>query len=131
MILLDTDTCVELLRGNSVVLRRRAENRQSEAAICFMTAAELFYGAERSAFPEDNRRLVEGFLLATTVIHSETAILRRFGRIKADLKKGDVLIPDADIFIAAAALEKADRLVTGNGRHLGRIDGLRIENWIR
>jgi len=131
VILLDTDTCVEILRGNPVVLRRRAENRHAEAAVSFMTAAELFYGAERSAFPEDNLRLVEGFLLATTVLHTETAVLRRFGRIKADLKKEGALIPDADIFIAATALEKADRLVTGNGRHFGRIDGLRLENWTR
>lgn len=131
MILLDTDTCIELLRGNPAVLLRRAENRQAEAAVSFMTAAELCYGAERSAFPEDNLRLVEGFLLATPVIHTETAILRRFGRIKAGLRRSDALIPDADIFIAAVALEKAEVLVTGNGRHFGRIDGLRIENWIR
>ncbi len=131
MILLDTDTCVEILRGNPVVLRRRAENRLSEAAVSFMTAAELFYGAERSAFPEGNVRLVESFLLATPIIQSETAILRRFGRIKAVLKRDGELIPDADIFIAATALEKADVLVTGNGRHFGRIDGLKVTNWIR
>ena len=40
------------------------------------------------------------------------------------------MIPDADIIIAATAKTKCRALVTGNGKHLGRIDGLIIENWI-
>jgi predicted nucleic acid-binding protein len=41
------------------------------------------------------------------------------------------ILGDADIFIAAAALKKRDRLVTGNIAHFTRIPALRLENRIR
>jgi predicted nucleic acid-binding protein len=44
-------------------------------------------------------------------------------------KKKNQLLPDADIFVAAVTLEKAEALVTGNTRHFERIDGLALENW--
>ena len=60
MILFDTDTVIEILRGNKRVLKRRAEY-PGEVAIAFMTAAELFFGAENSAYPVENKVLVEKF----------------------------------------------------------------------
>ena len=36
---------------------------------------------------------------------------------------------DADLFVAAVALEKAEVLATGNAKHFERIEGLKIENW--
>jgi tRNA(fMet)-specific endonuclease VapC len=130
MILMDTDVCIELLRGNAKVMRRR-EAYRGEVGVCFMTVAELFYGAEKSGFPEENHRLVERFLLAAPVLQTEERILKRFGKVKASLKRASNLMPDADIFIAAATLEKAEGLVTGNGRHFQRIEGLRLEDWLR
>jgi tRNA(fMet)-specific endonuclease VapC len=55
--------------------------------------------------------------------------MRRFGIIKSELKTSNILLPDADILIAATVLEKCDMLVTGNTKHFERIDGLVIENW--
>jgi len=45
------------------------------------------------------------------------------------LKKGGVLIEDADILIASIALVEDLVLVTDNIRHFERIKGLEIENW--
>lgn len=131
MILLDTDTCIEMLRGNKRVIKKRGERRDDETAISVMTAAELFYGAELSTHPEHNLGLVEGFLLSMTVIRPDSSILRKFGELKAGLKRDGHPLPDADIFIAATALSGTGILVTGNGRHFERFQGLRIENWIR
>lgn len=130
MILFDTDTCIEILRGNKRVLKRRDEY-SGEIAISFMTVGELFYGAEISAHTVENRELVEKFILTVSVFHTDAHILKRFGRIKAELKRDNRLLPDADILIAATTLEKAEALITGNGGHFDRIPGLRIENWIR
>lgn len=96
-----------------------------------MTVGELFYGVENSTHPAENQLLVENFLLATPVFQTDTDILRRFGEMKAALKQKNHLVPDADILIAATAMEKAEALVTGNAKHFDRFDGLRIENWIR
>lgn len=128
MILLDTDVCVEILRGNAKVIRHQAACPE-ELAVSFMTAAELLYGAENSDHPERSHMLVQRFLMAVPVIRTGDEILGRFASVKAGLRRKRLLIPDADIFIGATALEYADALVTGNTNHFSRIEGLRIEDW--
>ena len=54
MILLDTDICIELLRGNAKVIEKR-QGYDEKVAISFMSVAELFYGAENRRF--ENRKL--------------------------------------------------------------------------
>jgi tRNA(fMet)-specific endonuclease VapC len=130
MMLLDTDTCIGLLRGRPNVLERRKQ-ADEEVAISFMTVAELYFGAEKSSDPAGNRRLVDQFVLSIRVIHTNTAILRHFGRIKATLHRQGVALTDADVLIAASCLDGCSRLITGNVRHYERIEGLRLENWLR
>ena len=130
MILLDTDVCIELLRGNAGVIEKR-QVREEKVAISFMSVAELFYGAEKSDATVENTTLIEQFLLTIEIIHSDLEILRKFGELKAGLGKFGNILADADIFIAASALVRCNLLVTGNIRHFKRIDSLRIENWIR
>lgn len=128
MILLDTDICIELLRGNKKIIERRGEY-DAEVGISFMTVAELYYGAESSSRKVENTGLIQQFFLTVTVIHTDYEILRRFGVLKAALKKESTLIPDADLLIAATALSRAEMLVTGNIRHFGRVPGLVTGNW--
>ena len=128
MILLDTDICIELLKGNRRVLQRRGRY-DDLVGVCFMTIAELYYGAEKSLEPETNFAAIEKLLLSLEVVQTEHSILRRFGRIKATLQKEGALLADADVLIAAATLEKADKLITGNARHYNRIPGLVLEDW--
>jgi len=94
-----------------------------------MTIAELYYGAEKSKEPSKNIDLVEKLLLSLEIIQTDIGILRRFGSIKATLMMEGIPIPDADILIASATLEKAEQLVTGNRKHFERISGLRLEDW--
>lgn len=49
--------------------------------------------------------------------------------IYADLYKRGLLIMDADILIAATALENNLPIVTNNENHFNRITGLQILNW--
>ncbi|MBN2049195.1 MAG: PIN domain-containing protein [Spirochaetales bacterium] len=130
MILFDTDICVELLRGNRDILRRRLDE-PDDVAVSFMTAAELFYGSWKSKQPEANRHLVEAFLLSVTVIHSNLRILNTFGELKSWLEGRGSVLADADLFIAATALSAGSRLITGNIRHYNRIEELKLENWLR
>jgi len=130
MILFDTDVCVEILRGNKKVIKRRQEYPW-EVSISFITVAELFYGAGNSDRPKENSVSVEKFIMTVGIIQSDLFILKRFGEIKSNLYQKNRLVADADIFIAATALEKAETLVTGNIKHFDRIEGLKIENWIR
>jgi tRNA(fMet)-specific endonuclease VapC len=130
VILLDTDICIELLRGNFSVIERR-QDYDEKVAISFMTVAELFYGAEKSNNKRKNTNLIAEFILTVEIIHSDLEILIKFGKLKVHLGKAGSILPDADIFIAAAAIVKCNMLITGNVNHFKRIEELRIENWIR
>ncbi len=130
MIFLDTDVCIELLRGNQRVIQNARLYRE-KFGLSFMCVAELYYGAQNSAYPTDNKLLVDRFLLTLSVVHTDPEILMKFGDLKSRLKKQETLIPDADLFIASTALVKGQLLVTGNTKHFQRIEGLKIENWIR
>ena len=49
MILLDTDVCIELLKGNKRILQRR-DQYDGPVGVCFMTIAELvFLGRKNKA----------------------------------------------------------------------------------
>ncbi len=128
MILFDTDTCIELLRGNKKILQR-CDRYDGIVGISFMSIAELYYGAEKSKDPSRNVDTIDNLLLSLEIIQADIPILRRFGLIKAHLQKQGVRVADADLFIAATTLERAERLITGNSRHFERIPGLVTEDW--
>jgi tRNA(fMet)-specific endonuclease VapC len=128
MILIDTDICIELLKGNKRILQRR-DQYDGPVGVCFMTIAELYYGAEKSKDPSKNIDTIEKLLITLEIVHTDIAILKRFGMIKAHLQKQGEPIADADILIASATLEKAERLITGSTKHFERIAGLALENW--
>ena len=51
--------------------------------------------------------------------------------IYTSLRKNGRIIEDADILIGASAIVRNAVLVTNNEDHLGRIEGLKIENWTK
>ena len=130
MKILDTDVCIELLRGNGRVIecRRRIPDA---VATTWITAGELAYGAAKSRAPEANQALVVAFLATLPILELDWVAAEHFGRLKADLERAGTLLADADLLIAAIALARGAGLVTGNRRHYERISELRIEDWIR
>jgi len=127
---LDTDVCVELLRGNTLIIEQR-DALNDDLSVTWMTAAELYYGAERSSAPGHNRRLVARFLETVPLIRCREASAREFGVLKAVLEKLGQRLADADLIIAAACLALDAVLVTGNVAHFSRVPGLHVEGWIR
>jgi tRNA(fMet)-specific endonuclease VapC len=130
VILIDTDVCIEILRKNDRVIAAR-DARDDDVAVSFMSVAELFYGSAKSSSREHNDSLITEFLLTVEVVQTDLPILRRFADLKSVTRDQGLLLPDADLLMAATAIEKAQLLVTGNTRHFERIPDLRIENWIR
>ena len=128
MILVDTDVCVELLKGNKRIIQRREESDDT-IGISFMSVAELYYGAEKSANPTKNHALIEALLLSVEIVQTDLPILKRFAMIKASLERSGNIIADADLLVAATAMEKGSKLVTGNLKHFERIPGLVLEDW--
>jgi len=131
MILLDTDICIEYLRGNKK-LSTKLESENVVYGISFMTLCELNYGAYNSPRVDYHLSQVNQLAGILEVIHSDQLICETFGSLKSNLKTKGTLIQDADILIGATAMIRADLLVTGNVAHFDRFEefGLKIENWL-
>jgi tRNA(fMet)-specific endonuclease VapC len=127
---LDTDVCVEILRGNPRVLQWR-RHTSSRVVTTWITACELEYGAAKSARPEQARALVAELLETLEIVGLDRAAARQFGQHKAGLRRTGATLADADLMIAAIALARGAELATGNIRQFRRFADLPLEDWIR
>jgi tRNA(fMet)-specific endonuclease VapC len=128
---LDTDSVIEILRGNPKAAHALATlSPSTNIAASSITAAELYHGAQRSADPVRRVQEVASLLSGITVLPVDEAIAARFGELKASLQAAGTVIADFDLLIAATALVHNLRLVTHNTRHLARIPGLLLDDWL-
>ena len=128
MILIDTNVCIRILRGREDAVRAFSENA-GDVAVPFMVLGELYFGAARSKDPASGKALVDRFARALPVVESSPRIMARFGAEKARLAAAGTPVEDADVLIAAAALECGGVIATGNVRHFSRFEGLEILTW--
>ena len=127
--LFDTDAISELLRPRPAAaylkwLGRLPREDQFTSAVVI---GELFKGAFRSAARDRHLQNIEDRILPmVTVLPYDKAVVRVFGRIRADLEERGEPLADADLQIAATAIYHDLVLVTGNLRHFERIGDLSI-----
>jgi len=129
--LLDTDTCINALRHNEIVLRRMLAQRRADVMVSVITEAELRTGAAKSSAPGKTARLVENFLKPLTVLEYTSEDAAAYARIRAKLERAGKPIGPLDTLIAAQAVGRKLTLVSNNQREFGRVPGLRVENWAR
>jgi tRNA(fMet)-specific endonuclease VapC len=130
--LLDTNMLVYARNGVASVVSRLDEVwEQGEVVTSLLVVGELIYGVEKSIRREENLAAVEQQLAMLDAILPPTdAIVRRFGRLKAELGRRGIIKQDIDLHIAATAIEAGATLVTNDGALLdGTIPGLTVENW--
>ena len=130
MKILDSDVCIEILRGNVEVIAKR-QTVDDDVTTTWITAAELAFGAENSRNPERNVNLVTEFLATLPVVGLNLPAALEFGRRKTRLERAGRRVADADLLIAAIAFAHGASVVTGNRKHYERFEGLRTEDWIR
>lgn len=128
--LLDTNACIRYLNGRSENIRQHLEATQPEdIVLCSVVKAELFYGAMKSAKPEENlakqHRFVSRFISLPFDDHAAEA----YSRIRARLEKSGTPIGPNDLLIAAIAVVNDVILVTHNTDEFGRVEGLKLEDW--
>lgn len=128
--LLDTNICVYFLRNRFDIDKQIAKVGWNNCCISEITVAELLYGAEGSNDVEKNVRLVEEFCSCIETISIKEA-LKVYARQKVILRKKGTPIEDMDLLIGATAVAYQYIMVTENIRHLHRLDGIQIENWVR
>jgi tRNA(fMet)-specific endonuclease VapC len=129
--LLDTDTCIALIKRKPVsILRRLVSLAPGEAGISAITLAELHYGVAKSEQKERNGLALEEFLLPLEIADFDEQAAERYGMVRVALEKSGTPIGPLDTQIGAHALSLGAVLVTHNSREFLRIPGLAVEDWI-
>jgi tRNA(fMet)-specific endonuclease VapC len=131
ILLLDTNTCIYLIKKKPPeVLRRFEEHAVGDIAVSSVTAAELHFGAQKSRRPAQNEAALEQFLLPLVVVGFDHNAAAAYGRVRAALEKRGTPIGPLDTLIAAHAVSLDLTLVTKNVREFSRVRYLRLENWV-
>ena len=133
MYLFDTDVMSRAVKAapQKALIERLARIPRALQFTTSINAAEIFYGACRTARRDELIRAFEELVLSRlTVLPFDLESARVFGRLKASLEKRGLPRSEPDLRIAAIALQYRLTIVTGNIRHFSDIPGLAVENWL-
>jgi tRNA(fMet)-specific endonuclease VapC len=130
MYLLDTDICSYLMkRTHPMLIERVRAFRPGELKVSVVTQYELEYGVRRSDRMDELGLVVAAFLGNVEVLPFEVPAARQAAQIRSNLATSGAMIGSYDLLIAGQALSLDATLVTNNTQELGRVAGLRLENW--
>lgn len=129
--LLDTDTCIHILRGKPAYIAQAQQVTPDDLAVSSITRYELLYGAWRC---ESKRRIterskVEKFLDAIHEIPFSREMADHAAEIRHELEEKGSVIGPLDILIAATARTAHLEVITDNLREFSRVQGLRCQSW--
>lgn len=127
--ILDSNICIHLLHNRLEVVEAIKKVEWKNCYITELTVVELYYGAECSNNPEKNKAIIASFLEDVEILPFNTCIYE-FCRQKARLRRLGTLIEDTDLYIGATAVAMGFILVAENVKHLSRLEGIRMENWV-
>jgi tRNA(fMet)-specific endonuclease VapC len=129
--LLDTNIVSNLVRNPHGRVADRIK-AIGEPNICtsIIVAAELRYGATKKASPRLSAQ-VQAVLGAIDTVPLDSPADEIYGSIRTQLELAGTPIGGNDLLIAAQVIALDHTLVTDNDKEFARIDGLRVENWLR
>jgi tRNA(fMet)-specific endonuclease VapC len=130
--MLDTNICIFTVKNKPQEVREAFSLHHGQLRISAITLMELIFGAEKSATPERNLAVVEGFAARLEVLdydHDHDAAAHT-GQLRAELAKLGKPIGPYDQMIAGHARSLGLVLVTNNTKKFDRVPGLRIGDWV-
>lgn len=129
---LDTNVVAALMKGDPTVVSRLRAANKTAVYLPQPVAAEIAFGLARLPSSRRRARLDEAWRALSAEIPRlpwTDEASEAFGRIKAALERNGRPLDDFDVAIAAHAVAQGASLVTFNGRHMGRIPTLSLEDW--
>ncbi|MHC8346458.1 MULTISPECIES: type II toxin-antitoxin system tRNA(fMet)-specific endonuclease VapC [unclassified Pseudomonas] len=128
--MLDTNICIFTIKNKPQIVREAFNLHDGQLCISAITLMELIYGAEKSATPEKNLAVIEGFTARLEVFPFDNEAAAHTGMIRSELAKAGTPIGPYDQMIAGHARSRGLIVVTNNLREFERVPGLRVEDWI-
>jgi len=127
--MLDTNICIFTVKNRPAHMREVFNRHHGQMCISAVSLMELIYGAEKSASPERNLAVVEGFAARLDVLPYDEIAAGHTGQLRAELAKSGTPIGPYDQMIAGHARSRGLIIVTNNRREFDRVPGLRVEDW--
>lgn len=127
--MLDTNICIFTIKNRPQRVREAFNRHNGQLCLSSISLMELIYGAEKSADPERNLAVVEGFAARLEVLPYDEAAAAHTGQLRAELARHGTPIGPYDQLIAGHARSRGLVIVTNNRREFDRVPGLRIEDW--
>ena len=129
--LLDTDILNEVLKQKNVQVLQHASaylGQHGQFAVSSITRYEVVRGLKEKQATKQLTRFTT-FCQHSLILPTSDAILDRAADLWVAARRGGHPGRDADLIIAATALEHGRVLVTGNTPHFSWVSGLRLANW--
>ena len=127
--LLDTDTCIGVLRQRPGMVQRLSRIAPTDCAVSMVTVYELYCGLAKAQDPTKERQKVERFVSAIIELPLDRAGAEAAANIRAELERQGAPIGPYDLLIAGQAVAGGLTLVTNNVRGFQRVSGMKLESW--
>lgn len=127
--ILDTNTCIFIIKKDENVLSHLKNIDFKEICISSITLSELEYGVAKSMHSEKNQKALDAFVYNFSILPFDSNAAHEYGKIRANLEKIGSPIGGMDMLIAAHAKSQKLILVTNNTKEFIRVNGLNIEDW--
>jgi len=131
--LLDSSTCIALLRDSSARVAKRFEEtiaRDGTISISSLVLCELWYGVHKSSRLQENAGILSRFLGGPVeVVSFDDEDAQVAAEIRAALAKTGKTIGSYDTLIAGQCVSKDLILITSNLSEFRRVKRLYCEDW--
>ncbi len=129
MYLLDTNICIAILKGNSIVIQQ-FQTKYQNCYLSTLVLAELYKGVYCSSKVTQNLANLNQLANNLPHVQFDDAAASEFGKIQGELRKIGRPTGELDALIAAVARSRGDTIVTDNTRHFINISSLKLDNWL-
>ena len=126
--LLDTNIVSHLIKDHPVESQRIVKMPIASLCISVITEAELYYGLAKRQEAKRLHLVVEEFLKRVDVMPWDSAIVKNYGFIRAEMERQGKNLAPLDMLIAAHALS-VDAVLVTNDKAFYQVGGLTIEDW--
>jgi len=128
---LDTDVCIEIIRGRNPIVRDRLlQSGAGNVVISSVAYFELVTGAEKSRDRQRASAALRLFLERIALVDFSNDDAEAAARLRTGLESRGQGIGPYDTLIAGQALARGFVVATNNVRAFSRVSGLAVENWL-
>jgi tRNA(fMet)-specific endonuclease VapC len=129
--LLDTNSVSSMINDPVGPVQARLASRFPDMAVINpIISGEILFGIYKRQSARLTRQ-AEQIIASLEIVPIEAPTGHYYGQLRADLERKGTPIGANDLWIAAHALALDLTLVTANVSEFERVDGLRVENWLR